>query len=179
MKKENKFSSVISHLFTMTGAFVYNISYNQFAKAGWPDLIIEHSKYHGYLELKVDDYELNSLQEAVIRGLNLKGTNAFVMHLFTNVVDKKKLSSYAIKNLRIEDTISYIKIYGLHPDKSIGYSVISEDIPYYKVKLTEKDPKDVRKAKADYIYAILQSHITRQNEILAAYKESKAMAALL
>jgi hypothetical protein len=63
------------------GAWVFNVHGHAMQRAGVPDLYVAHRKFHGWLELKVDNNSCSTLQKIVLRDLNARGVAAYVLRM--------------------------------------------------------------------------------------------------
>ena len=77
--KENAFSRLVKKQLEDQGAFVYNITGNQYSAAGVPDLHVTHASWTGYIELKVGKNKLSALQRLTIKKIKRAGGKALVL----------------------------------------------------------------------------------------------------
>jgi spore maturation protein CgeB len=86
--KENKFSRDLVKGLRNMNALVYPITGSKYQVKGVPDLYVCHSKYIGWLELKVKEHKCESDQKYHIRELRKRGANAFVVRPPNRVEDE-------------------------------------------------------------------------------------------
>lgn len=73
---------------------VLNIHGHAEQASGWPDLYVSHTKFHGWVELKVDGNQCSVLQRKRLQSLRAKGTKAMCLR-YLNDEEQFVVDSYA------------------------------------------------------------------------------------
>lgn len=73
------FQSRVIDCFQAAGAQVLNIEFTP--QSGWPDLHVDHVRYHGWVELKVRDGSVDANQRIIARRLERTGARVCVIRL--------------------------------------------------------------------------------------------------
>jgi len=77
--KENQFQKKVTKQLEKQAAFIINLHGHLMQKSGLPDLQILHTRWDGFLELKVGKNKASVLQRVIAAKIELRGTPVYVL----------------------------------------------------------------------------------------------------
>lgn len=77
--RENKFQKLVKKELEKKAAFIINLHGHLMQRSGLPDLEVIHSKWHGFLELKVEDNKASDIQRSVAARIAKRGVPIYVL----------------------------------------------------------------------------------------------------
>lgn len=77
--KENKFQKQVVKQLESQAAFIFNVHGHMIQKSGLPDLLVIHTRWKGWLELKCEKYKASSLQRIKAAMLELREMPVYIL----------------------------------------------------------------------------------------------------
>lgn len=82
MARECKYTRKFCRSLEAQGALTYPLVASEYAPPGWPDRIVEHLRWHGYIEFKDETTIIEPLQLRRMTDLQFVGAKVVVVRFF-------------------------------------------------------------------------------------------------
>ena len=104
---ERTFQHYVKDGLTAVGAWVFNVHGHVMQKRGVPDLYIAHPLWTGWIELKYESRELQTIQRAHLNSLLMLTVPAFVLRLQGGILSAEHDDGMGAETMYLEDFVQH------------------------------------------------------------------------